>query len=52
MELISNEAERRALGQRAAEALRSQSGASEKTVAALENLLAPAPAAIAASQKA
>jgi len=52
MELISNEAERRALGQRAAETLRSQSGASEKTVAALENLLAPAPAAIAASQKA
>jgi 3-deoxy-D-manno-octulosonic-acid transferase len=52
MELISNEAERRALGQRAAEALRSQSGASEKTVAALEDLLAPAPAAIAASQKA
>ena len=51
MELISNEAERRALGQRAAETLRSQSGASEKTVAALENLLAPAPAAIAASQK-
>jgi 3-deoxy-D-manno-octulosonic-acid transferase len=52
MELISNEAERRALGQRASETLRSQSGASEKTVAALENLLAPAPAAIAASQKA
>ena len=52
MELISNEAERRALGQRASETLRSQSGASEKTVAALENLLAPTPAAIAASQKA
>jgi 3-deoxy-D-manno-octulosonic-acid transferase len=52
MELISNEAERRALGQRASETLRSQSGASEKTVAALENLLARAPAAIAASQKA
>src|ERR1700751_2997106 len=52
MELISNEAERRALGQRASETLRSQSGASEKTVAALENLLAPTPAALAASQKA
>ena len=52
MELISNEAERRALGQRAAETLRSQSGASEKTVNALEKLLAPASAAIAASQKA
>ena len=52
MELISNEAERRALGQRASETLRSQSGASEKTVAALENLLAPTPAAIADSQKA
>ena len=52
MELISNETERRALGQRAAETLRSQSGASEKTVAALEGLLAPASAAIAAGQKA
>jgi 3-deoxy-D-manno-octulosonic-acid transferase len=51
MELISNEAERRALGQRAAETLRSQSGASEKTVTALEKLLVPAPAAIAAGQK-
>ena len=51
MELISNEAERTALGQRAAETLRSQSGASEKTVAALQKLLAPAPAAIAAGQK-
>ena len=52
MELISNDAERKALGHRAAETLRSQSGASEKTVAALEKLLAPATAAIAASQKA
>jgi 3-deoxy-D-manno-octulosonic-acid transferase len=39
MDLISNEAERKALGARAAEVLRSQSGASEKTFAALEKLL-------------
>ena len=47
MELISNDAERKALGQRAAETLRSQSGTSQKTVAALERLLAPANAAAA-----
>ncbi len=52
MELISNDTERKALGQRAAETLRSQAGASEKTVAALEKLLAPANAAAAAGQKA
>jgi hypothetical protein len=39
MDLISNESERRALGQRAAETLRTQTGATEKTFAALERLL-------------
>jgi 3-deoxy-D-manno-octulosonic-acid transferase len=39
MDLISNEAERKALGARAAEVLRSQAGATEKTFAALEKLL-------------
>jgi len=42
MELISNDAERKALGQRAAEVLRSQAGATEKTMLALEKLLAQA----------
>src|SRR5215468_2062356 len=42
MDLISNEAERKALGRRAAETLRSQAGATEKTLAALERLLASA----------
>ena len=50
MELISNDAERRALGRRAAETLRSQAGATEKTLAALERLLAPAEAAAPAAQ--
>jgi 3-deoxy-D-manno-octulosonic-acid transferase len=40
MELISNETERRALGQRAADTLRSQAGATEKTLQALETLMA------------
>ena len=52
MELISNDEERKALGQRASETLRSQSGACEKTVAALEKLLARENVAVAASQKA
>lgn len=39
MDLISNEAERKALGARAAEVLRSQAGATDKTFAALEKLL-------------
>jgi 3-deoxy-D-manno-octulosonic-acid transferase len=39
MELISNPAERKALGQRAADTLREQSGATDRTVAALERLL-------------
>jgi 3-deoxy-D-manno-octulosonic-acid transferase len=39
MDLISNEAERRALGRRGAETLRSQMGATEKTMRALEQLL-------------
>ena len=42
MELISNETERKALGARAADVIRSQAGATEKTFAALEKLL-PAP---------
>jgi hypothetical protein len=50
MELISNEAERKALGRRAAETLRSQAGATEKTLAALERLLAPAEAAAPAAK--
>jgi 3-deoxy-D-manno-octulosonic-acid transferase len=39
MELISNEAERKALGRRAAETLREQKGATGRTVDALEGLL-------------
>jgi len=39
MELISNEAERTALGRRGAETLRDQAGATGRTVAALEKLL-------------
>jgi 3-deoxy-D-manno-octulosonic-acid transferase len=39
MDLISNEAERKALGARAAEVLHSQAGATEKTFTALEKLL-------------
>jgi len=39
MDLISNEAERKALGQRAAETLREQAGATAKTLATLEKLL-------------
>jgi 3-deoxy-D-manno-octulosonic-acid transferase len=50
MELISNDMERKALGRCASETLRSQAGASEKTVAALEKLLAPADAVIAAAK--
>jgi 3-deoxy-D-manno-octulosonic-acid transferase len=50
MELISNDAERQALGRRAAETLRSQAGATEKTLAALERLLAPAEAAASAGK--
>jgi len=45
MELISNDAERKALGGRAAETLRSQAGATEKTLTALESLLSSAEAA-------
>jgi 3-deoxy-D-manno-octulosonic-acid transferase len=44
MELLSNEAERAALGRRGADTLRSQMGATEKTVGALEKLLQPPPA--------
>jgi 3-deoxy-D-manno-octulosonic-acid transferase len=42
MELLSNEVERRALGRRAAETLQSQTGATQRTLAALEKLLEPA----------
>jgi 3-deoxy-D-manno-octulosonic-acid transferase len=45
MELLSNDAERVALGRRAAETLRSQMGATHRTVEALQELLIPAPAA-------
>jgi 3-deoxy-D-manno-octulosonic-acid transferase len=41
MELISNEAERKAMGQRAAETLHEQAGATAKTFAALEELMPP-----------
>jgi 3-deoxy-D-manno-octulosonic-acid transferase len=41
LELFSNEAERAALGRRAAETLRSQTGATQKTIEALEKLLKP-----------
>jgi 3-deoxy-D-manno-octulosonic-acid transferase len=50
MELISNDAERKALGRRAAETLRSQAGATEKTLAALERLLSSAEAAASAGK--
>ena len=50
MELIGNEAERRALGQRAAETLRSQTGATEKTYAALDGLLSSSAVAAAGAQ--
>lgn len=52
MALISNDVERKALGQRAAETLRSQSGACDRTMAELGKLLVPANAAVAAGQKA
>ncbi|HVO82334.1 MAG TPA: 3-deoxy-D-manno-octulosonic acid transferase [Terriglobales bacterium] len=39
MELISNPAQRKALGQRAAQTLREQMGATDRTLAALERLL-------------
>jgi 3-deoxy-D-manno-octulosonic-acid transferase len=42
VELLANEAERQALGRRGLEAVRRQSGATEKTLAALENLLSAA----------
>jgi len=42
MELLSNEAERRELGRRAAETWRSQMGATQRILQALEKLLAPA----------
>jgi 3-deoxy-D-manno-octulosonic-acid transferase len=42
MELISNPAERTALGRRAAETLRAQMGATQRTMKALEKLLTPA----------
>ena len=50
MELISNDAERKALGGRAAETLRSQAGATDKTLAALESLLSSSEAAASAGK--
>ncbi len=44
MELLSNDAERVALGRRATETLRSQMGATQRTVEALQRLLISAPA--------
>jgi len=41
MELISNPDERAALGRRAAQALQSQTGATERTLAALQALIKP-----------
>ena len=41
LELFSNESERSALARRAAETLRSQTGATQKTIEALEKLLKP-----------
>ena len=43
VELLSNDAERAALGRRAAETLRSQMGATQRTVEALQRLLITAP---------
>ena len=43
MDLLANEAERVALGRRGAETLRSQMGATEKTLRSLEELLEPKP---------
>jgi len=48
MELISNPAERRALGAHAAETWRSQRGATQRTADALQKLLKPASAAVSA----
>jgi hypothetical protein len=42
MELIANHSERAELGRRAAETLRAQMGATQRTMQALEKLLAPA----------
>jgi hypothetical protein len=41
VELALNEVERKALGQRAVEAVRAQTGATERTLASLEGLLEP-----------
>jgi 3-deoxy-D-manno-octulosonic-acid transferase len=43
MELLANDAERRALGQRAQETLRSQMGATSRTLVALQHLLVETP---------
>ena len=49
LELFSNEAERTALGRRGAETLRSQTGATQKTIEALEKLLKPFPSTVASA---
>jgi 3-deoxy-D-manno-octulosonic-acid transferase len=41
MELFSNEAQRKALGRRAAEILKAQTGATQRTLEALETLIEP-----------
>jgi 3-deoxy-D-manno-octulosonic-acid transferase len=43
MELLANDAERKALGQRAAETMKSQSGATQRTIDALHTLMAREP---------
>ena len=43
MELLSNDAERKALGLRALETLRSQTGATQRTLSALEKFLSAVP---------
>jgi 3-deoxy-D-manno-octulosonic-acid transferase len=50
MELLSSEAERIALGRRGAETLRSQMGATEKTLRALEQLMQPPSARVGAGR--
>jgi len=50
MELFSNEVERRALGRRAAETLQAQTGATHRTLEALETLLKPTPERVGASR--
>jgi 3-deoxy-D-manno-octulosonic-acid transferase len=52
MELLANDAERAALGRRAAETMRSQTGATQRTIAALTSLLRGDPASQSVSAQA